>query len=93
LKLGYGTAYAGKKIVPERVMALWDLRGGKWFLEEVRVSGSVIKADGTPGKTDTTRIAFGQIKYGESEYRWSDDAPEWLIRKINLHDPQLRNGV
>lgn len=83
--------HAGKKILPEQVYVRWELGdGGVWQLEKVRVSGPVLKADGTTGKTVSTRHAFrsGYQRTGV----WTTDAPAWLRNAVNAQTPRCVGG-
>jgi hypothetical protein len=81
VKLYDDYAYTGKKIQPFAATAEWKLRDGAWTLYRVSVSGMVLKADGSAGKTNTHREAY---RYDE----WSSDAPQWLKDAVEHAAPQ-----
>jgi hypothetical protein len=84
----YGAAYTGQPVVPELTTARWELLNGVWVLEQVTVTGSVIRKNGTPGVNRTTRIAYSNRNRAQ-EYRWTDDTPQWLRDAVESHDPQV----
>lgn len=87
-----GHSYAGRAILPFSARANWiynrHLRA--FELYSVEVTGSVVNADGKPGKNDATRAAFGYARRGGRE--WFDGAPDWLKTAV-INNAPLALGV
>ena len=68
-----GWSYKGKQYVPEWAVAQW--KHGE-PIKSIKVSGSVLKKDGTPGENSTS------IEYTTPDHkgwRLDGEAPQWLL--------------
>ena len=69
-----GSSHKGKKYIPRQVWAKWE--HGK-PIREIRVTGPVLKMDGTEGMQQV-RLEY-LTPANPSKYSYRSQAPEWLL--------------